>query len=64
MMEISFTQEDLDAIEVAYYDNEGYRPCDVDHISEQKENQTLQRLWLTMEHESKKEKCRKGRNEK
>ena len=63
-MKISFTQKDLDAIRAAYYDHEGYRPYDVKHIPEQKEYQTLQRLWLTMEHESKKEKCRKGRNEK
>ena len=67
MMKISFTQEDLDAIEVAYYDNEGYSPCEVGHIPEQKEYQVLQKLWLAMaakqEHKSKKEKYKEGWNE-
>lgn len=47
-MKIKFTQEELDAIEVAYWDNEGYMPCMVDHIPEQKEYQVLQQLWLKM----------------
>lgn len=47
-MKIEFTSEDLDAIEVAYVDNEGYLPCYVAHIPEQKEYQVLQKLWLRM----------------
>ena len=47
-MKVKFTQEDLDAIEVAYLDNEGYVPCLVTHIPEQKEYQVLQQLWLRM----------------
>ena len=47
-MKINFTQEEMDAIEVAYCDNEGYLPCNVNHIPEQKEYQILQRLWLKM----------------
>lgn len=47
-MKIKFTLEDLDAIEVAYVDNEGYLPCNISHIPEQKEYQVLQKLWLRM----------------
>lgn len=47
-MKIEFTSEDLDAIEVAYVDNEGYLPCYVAHIPKQKEYQILQKLWLRM----------------
>jgi len=47
-MKIKFTVEDLDAIETAYFDNEGYLPCNVSHIPEQKEYQILQKLWLRM----------------
>lgn len=38
----------MDAIEVAYYDNEGYLPCNISHIPEQKEYQILQKLWIKM----------------
>ena len=47
-MKVKFTQEDLDAIETAYFDNEGYLPCNVKHVPEQKEYQVLQQLWLKM----------------
>lgn len=47
-MKIKFTQEEMDAIEVAYYDNEGYIPCNINHTPEQKEYQILQQLWLKM----------------
>ena len=47
-MKVKFTQEDLDAIEYAYFDNEGYMPCKVDHIPKLKEYQVLQQLWLRM----------------
>ena len=47
-MKIKFTLEDLDAIEIAYFDNEGYLPCNISHIPEQKEYQVLQKLWLKM----------------
>ena len=47
-MKISFTLEDLDAIETAYVDNEGYLPCNTSHVPEQKEYQVLQKLWLKM----------------
>lgn len=47
-MKIKFTIEDLDAIETAYFDNEGYLPCNISHIPEQKEYQILQKLWLKM----------------
>lgn len=47
-MKIKFTVEDLDAIETAYYDNEGYLPCNISHVPEQKEYQILQKLWLKM----------------
>lgn len=47
-MKIKFTQEEMNAIEVAYYDNEGYLPCNVNHTPEQKEYQILQWLWLKM----------------
>lgn len=47
-MKVKFTQKDLDAIEIAYFDNEGYMPCMVAHIPEQKEYQILQQLWLRM----------------
>ena len=47
-MKVKFTQEDLDAIETAYWDNEGYMPCKVDHVPKQKEYQILQQLWLRM----------------
>lgn len=47
-MKIEFTVEDLDAIETAYFDNEGYLPCNISHIPGQKEYQILQKLWLKM----------------
>ena len=47
-MKIKFTQEEMDAIEVAYYDNEGAVPYDVSHTPEQKEYKILQQLWLKM----------------
>ena len=47
-MKVKFTQEELDAIEVAYFDNEGYQPCNLKHIPRQKEYQILQQLWLKM----------------
>jgi len=47
-MKIKFTSEDLDAIETAYFDNEGYLPCNISHIPEQKEYQILQKLWIKM----------------
>ena len=47
-MKIEFTQEEMDAIEVAYYDNEGFVPCNVSHTSKEKAYQILQRLWLKM----------------
>lgn len=47
-MKIKFTVEDLDAIETAYFDNEGYLPCNVSHVPEQKEYRVLQKLWLKM----------------
>lgn len=47
-MKIRFTQEEMDAIEIAYFDNEGYLPCDVYHMPEQKEYQILQKLWIKM----------------
>ena len=47
-MKVKFTQEDLDAIEVAYYDNEGTIPSNVSHVSKEKDYQILQRLWLRM----------------
>lgn len=50
-MKIKFTQEEMDAIETAYYDNEGYLPCNISHIPEQKEYQILQKLWIKMSDE-------------
>ena len=47
-MKIKFTQEEMDAIEVAYYDNEGFIPCYISHTSKEKEYQILQQLWLKM----------------
>lgn len=47
-MKIKFTQEEMDAIEVAYYDNEGVVPRVVAHTSEEKAYQILQQLWLKM----------------
>lgn len=47
-MKVKFTQEDLDAIETVYYDNEGTIPCNVSHVSEEKDYQILQQLWLRM----------------
>lgn len=47
-MKIKFTQEEMDAIEVAYYDNEGAVPCDFSHTSQKKDYQILQQLWLKM----------------
>lgn len=47
-MKIKFTQEEMDAIEVAYYDNEGFTPRDFSHTPEQKEYRILQQLWLKM----------------
>ena len=47
-MKVKFTEEELDAIEVAYFDNEGYQPCNLKHIPRQKEYQVLQQLWLKM----------------
>lgn len=45
-MKVKFTQEEFDAIETAYFDNEGYLPYNVAHIPKQKEYQVLQQLWL------------------
>lgn len=50
-MKVKFTQEEFDAVETAYFDNEGYRPCNVNHTPEQKEYQILQQLWLKMAEE-------------
>ena len=47
-MKIKFTQEEMDAIECAYFDNEGTIPCNISHTPKQKEYQILQRLWLKM----------------
>lgn len=47
-MKIKFTQEEMDAIEIAYYDNEGTIPRDVSHTSQEKAYQILQQLWLKM----------------
>lgn len=47
-MKIKFTQEEMDAIEVAYYDHEGIVPCNVSHTPQEKEYQILQQLWLKM----------------
>ena len=47
-MKIKFTQEDLDAIETAYYDNEGTIPCNVSYTPKEKDYQILQKLWLRM----------------
>ena len=47
-MKVKFTQEDLDAIETAYYDNEGTLPCNVSYTSKEKDYQILQKLWLRM----------------
>lgn len=43
-MKVKFTQADLDAIETAYYDNEGTIPCNVSHIPKEKDYQILQQL--------------------
>lgn len=47
-MKVKFTQEDLDAIETAYYDNEGTLPCNVSYTPTEKDYQILQKLWLRM----------------
>lgn len=47
-MKVKFTEEEFNAIEVAYFDNEGYLPCNLEHVPEQKEYQILQQLWLKM----------------
>ena len=47
-MKVKFTQEDLDAIETAYYDNEGTIPCNVSYTPQEKDYQILQKLWLRM----------------
>lgn len=47
-MKVKFTQEDLDAIETAYYDNEGTLPCNVSHTPIEKDYEILQKLWLRM----------------
>lgn len=54
-MKVKFTQADLDAIEVAYYDNEGTIPCNMNHIPEQKEYQVLKELWHRMANKINKE---------
>lgn len=47
-MKIEFTQEEMNAIEVAYYDNEGFIPCNISHTPREKEYRILQQLWLKM----------------
>ena len=47
-MKVKFTEEDLEAIEIAYYNNEGTIPCIVSHTPKEKEYQILQKLWLRM----------------
>ena len=47
-MKVKFTQEDLDAIETAYYDNEGTLPYNVSHTPIEKDYEILQKLWLRM----------------
>ena len=47
-MKVKFTQEDLDAIETAYYDNEGTIPCNTSYTPKEKDYQILQKLWLRM----------------
>ena len=47
-MKIKFTQEEMDAIEVAYFNNEGFLPCHISHTPEEKEYRILQQLWLKM----------------
>jgi len=47
-MKIKFTQEEMDAIEVAYYDHEGIVPCNISHTPKEKEYRMLQQLWLKM----------------
>ena len=47
-MKVKFTQADLDAIETAYYDNEGTIPCNTSHVPKEKDYQILQQLWIRM----------------
>jgi len=47
-MKIKFTQEEMDAIECAYFDNEGTIPCNISYTPKQKEYQILQQIWLKM----------------
>lgn len=47
-MKVKFTQADLDAIETAYYDNEGTVPWNTLHTPIEKDYEILQKLWLRM----------------
>lgn len=47
-MKIKFTEEDMEAIETAYFENEGYLPCLTTHLSKEAAYRQLQQLWLRM----------------
>lgn len=47
-MKIKFTQEEMDAIETAFYDHEGIVPYNIFYTPEQKEYKILQQLWQKM----------------
>ena len=54
-MKVKFTLQDMDAIEAAYWNNEGYMPCKIDHVPQEAEYRVLQELWLRMAKRLKKE---------
>ena len=47
-MKVKFTQKDLAAIELVYWNNEGDMPCNIEHVPKDREYQVLQELWLRM----------------
>ena len=47
-MKIKFTEEEMGAIEVIYYNHEGCYPCNTLHTPAHKNYQLLQWLWLKM----------------
>lgn len=58
-MKVKFTLNDMDAVELAYWNNEGYMPSKTEHVPKEREYQILQELWLRMAKrlEKEREKC-------
>ena len=47
-MKVKFTEDDIDALETAYYDNEGYVISDYTHTSSNEAMETIRQLWQRM----------------